>query len=151
MLNKVMLQGRLTNEPELKYTPSGVAVVRFSLAVQRSYVKQGEERQTDFINCTAFRSTAEFISKYFAKASLVVAVGELQSRSWEDSDGNKRSATDVIVNEVHFAESKKTEQAPETESKYLKDEREGIKNDSFFEEVATPMPGFEDISGDLPF
>ena len=151
MLNKVMLQGRLTHEPELKYTPNGIAIVRFSLAVQRSYVKQGEERKSDFINCIAFRSQAEFISKYFSKGSLVVVVGELQSRSWEDSDGNKRSATDVVVNEVHFAESKKTEQAQDEEKTYLKDEREGIKNDSFFEEVATPMLGFEDIPDDLPF
>lgn len=147
MLNKVMLQGRLTNEPELKYTPSGVAVTRFSLAVQRSYVKQGEERQTDFINCVAFRSQAEFISKYFSKGSLIVVVGELQSRSWTDDDGNKRSATEVIVNEVHFCESKKTEQAPETESKYLKDEREGIKTDSMFEEVAD----LSALPDDLPF
>ena len=147
MLNKVMLQGRITHEPELKYTPSGVAVVRFSLAVQRSYVKQGEERQTDFINCVAFRSQAEFICKYFSKGSQIIAVGELQSRSWEDADGNKRSATDVIVNEVHFCESKKTEQAPETESKYLKDEREGIQADSMFEDVAD----MSELSDDLPF
>ena len=149
MLNKTMLMGRLTHEPELKYTPSGVAVVRFSLAIQRSYVKQGEERQTDFINCVAFRSQAEFISKYFSKGSLIVVVGELQSRSWEDDNGNKRSATEVIVNEVHFAESKKKE--ADEEKTYLKAEREGITNDSMFTEVAAPMPGFEDIPGDLPF
>lgn len=149
MLNKVMLQGRITHEPELKYTPSGVVVVRFSLAVQRSYVKQGEERQTDFINCVAFRSQAEFICKYFSKGSQIIAVGELQSRSWEDDNGNKRNATDVIVNEVHFAESKKKE--ADEEKTYLKTEREGIQADSMFEEVATPMPGFEDIPGDLPF
>lgn len=147
MLNKAMLQGRLTNEPELKYTPSGVAVARFSLAVQRSYVKQGEERQTDFINCVAFRSQAEFLSKYFSKGSQIIVVGELQSRSWEEADGKKRTAIDVIVNEVHFCESKKTE--PETESKYLKDEREGIKNDSSvgFEEVAD----MSELPDDLPF
>ena len=149
MLNKVILMGRLTADPELKATPSGVMVSKFTLAVPRSYVKQGEERQTDFVNCVAFRSQAEFISKYFSKGSLVVIVGELQSRSWEDSDGNKRSATDVIVNEVHFAESKKKE--ADEEKTYLKDEREGIKTDSMFEEVATPMPGFEDIPEDMPF
>lgn len=143
MLNKAVLQGRITHEPELKYTPSGVVVVRFSLAVQRSYVKQGEERQTDFINCVAFRSQAEFICKYFSKGSQIIVVGEIQSRSWEEDDGKKRTATEVVVSEVNFCESKKTEQAPETESKYLKDEREGIQNDSFFEEVAG-YTGFDD-------
>lgn len=149
MLNKVILMGRITHEPELKYSPSGVAVVRFSLAVKRSYVKQGEERKTDFINCTAFRSTAEFMYNYFDKGQLAVVVGELQIRSWEDADGKKRSATDVIVNEVHFAEGKKTEQTTGTESKYLKDEREGIKNDSSseFEEVADMSV----LPDDLPF
>ena len=147
MLNKAMLQGRLTNEPELKYTPSGVAVVRFSLAVQRNYVKQGEERQTDFINCVAFRTQAEFISKYFAKGSQIIVVGELQSRSWEDSDGKKRSAIDVIVNEVHFCESKKSEQAPDEEKKYLADERAGIANDSMFKDVAD----MSELPDDLPF
>ena len=132
MLNKVMLMGRLTADPEIRYTPSGVAVARFSLAVQRSYVKQGKERQTDFINCTAFRSTAEFISKYFDKGSLAVVVGELQSRSWTDEDGNKRSATDVIVDEIHFAESKKKDDEEKT---YLKAEREGIVNDSMFTDL----------------
>ena len=107
MLNKVVLMGRLTNDPEVRYSPSGVAVARFSLAVQRSYVKQGEERQTDFINITAFRSTAEFVGKWFAKGQLMVVVGSLQTRSWDDKDGNRRFATDVVAEEVHFAESKK--------------------------------------------
>ena len=111
MLNKVMLMGRLTGDPEVRYSPSGVAVARFSLAVQRSYVKQGEERQTDFINIVAFRSTAEFIGKYFTKGQLMVVVGSLQSRSWDDKDGNKRYGMDVVAEEVHFGESKKDRDA----------------------------------------
>lgn len=142
MLNKVMLQGRLTHEPELKYTPNGIAIVRFSLAVQRSYVKQGEERKSDFISCIAFKTQAEFISRYFDKGSLVVVVGELQSRSWEEDDGKKRTATEVIVNEVHFCESKKTEKSSDAESKYLNDERNGMAEDSLFENIN---------KGDLPF
>lgn len=114
MLNKVVLMGRLTRDPELRYSPSGVAVVRFSLAVQRSYVKQGEERQTDFINITAFRSTAEFISKWFTQGQLMVVVGSLQSRSWDDKDGNKRFAMDVVAEEVHFGESKKDRDSSST-------------------------------------
>ncbi len=107
MLNKVMLMGRLTSDPELRRTPgSDVAIARFSLAVQRSYVKQGEERQTDFINVTAFRSTAEFVSKWFSKGQMMVVVGSLQSRRWE-KDGKTQYGMDVIAEEVHFGESKK--------------------------------------------
>ena len=142
MLNKVMLQGRLTHEPELKYTPNGIAIVRFSLAVQRSYVKQGEEIKSDFINCIAFKTQAEFISRYFDKGSLVVVAGELQTKTWEEDDGKKRTATEVIINEVHFCESKKTEKSSDAESKYLNDERNGIAEDSFFEEIN---------KGNLPF
>ena len=107
MLNKVMLMGRLTNEPELRYSPSGVAVVRFGIAVQRSYVKQGEERQTDFINIVAFRATAEFVGKWFTKGQLIVIVGSLQSRKWEDKEGKTQYGMDVVAEEVHFGESKK--------------------------------------------
>ena len=106
MLNKVMLMGRLVSDPEVRYTPQQTAVARFSIAVQRSYVKQGEERQTDFINVTAFRSTAEFISKWFKKGQMMVVVGSLQSRKWE-KDGKIMYGMDVIAEEVHFGESKK--------------------------------------------
>lgn len=149
MINKVILQGRLTNAPDVKYTPAGVAVAKFTLAVQRDYVKQGEERQTDFINCTAFRKTAEFIYKFFGKGQMAVISGQLQTRSWDDKDGNKKFATDVIVDEIHFAEGKKdqTEEVtgasfPDEEEQYLKTEREGIQNED----------GFIDINdADLPF
>ena len=107
MLNKVMLMGRLTNDPEMRFSTAGVAVVRFTLAVQRSYVKQGEERQTDFINIVAFRSTAEFIGKWFKKGQLMVVVGSLQSKRWEDKDGKTQFGMDIVAEEVYFGESKK--------------------------------------------
>lgn len=107
MLNQAVLMGRLTAEPELKHTQSGVAVVRFTLAVDRSYAKQGEERQTDFINITAWRQTAEFVSRYFRKGQLVAVQGTIQTGSYTDRDGNRRNTFDVVADQVHFAERKK--------------------------------------------
>ena len=102
MLNKVILMGRLTADPELKYTPSNVAVCSFTIAVDRSYVKPGEQRKTDFINIVAWRNTAEFVSRYFVKGQLINVCGLLQTRSWDDAQGNKRFATEVIAEEVNF-------------------------------------------------
>lgn len=102
MLNKVILMGRLTREPELKYTPSNVAVCSFSIAVDRRYAKPGEQRETDFINIVAWRNTAEFISKYFTKGQLINICGSLQTRTWDDEKGNTRYVTEVIVDEVNF-------------------------------------------------
>lgn len=109
MLNKVILMGRFTRDPELRSTPQGVSTCSFSLAVDRSFVKQGEERKADFINCVAWRQTAEFISKYFKKGSMAAIEGSIQTRSWDDQDGKKRYATDVVVSQVYFADSKKDE------------------------------------------
>ena len=107
MLNKAILVGRLTKDPELRSTQSGVSVVTFSLAITRSYAKQGEERQTDFINCVAFRNTAEFISRYFSKGSMIGVDGSIQSRTWDDQEGKRHWVTEVMVNEAHFVESKR--------------------------------------------
>ena len=106
MLNKVILQGRLTANPELKSTTNGVSVCAFTLAVDRSY-QSGGERQTDFINCVAWRGTAEFISKYFAKGRMLIACGELQVRKYTTNDGQTRSVTEVIVDDVNFGGDKK--------------------------------------------
>ena len=109
MLNTVILMGRLTRDPELRTTPQGVSVVSFSLAVDRNYARQGEEKQTDFINITAWRNTADFVAKYFTKGQLVAIRGRLQVRSWDDAQtGQKRYATDVVADEVFLAKSKKT-------------------------------------------
>lgn len=109
MLNKVILMGRFTRDPELRSTPQGVSTCSFSLAVDRNFIRQGEERKADFINCVAWRQTAEFISKYFKKGSMVALEGSIQTRSWDDNEGKKRYATDVVVHQVYFADSKKEE------------------------------------------
>ena len=107
MLNVAILTGRLTGDPELRHTPNNVAVTSFNVAVSRSYARQGEERQTDFIDIVAWRSTAEFICRYFKKGQLIAIEGSIQTRSYQDKDGNKRKAFEVVANNVHFVESKK--------------------------------------------
>ena len=104
-LNKVILGGRLTADVELKTTPSGVSGCTFSLAVNRKYQKEGEQT-ADFINCVAWRTTAEFISKYFHKGNSLCIMGNIQTRSYTDKDGIKRSVTEVIVDEAMFVDSK---------------------------------------------
>ena len=103
--NKVVLGGRLTADVELKSTPSGVFVATFSIAVNRKAQKDVDSK-ADFINCVAWRNNAEFISKYFKKGSNILIVGAIQSRSWTDNNGNKRYATDVVVDEAYFVDSK---------------------------------------------
>lgn len=110
-LNKVILGGRLTADVELKGTPSGVSVCSFSLAVNRKYSKDSEA-QTDFINCVAWRNTAEFISKYFRKGSSLCVVGSVQTRNWTDNNGQKRYATEIVVDEAMFVDSKTEGEAP---------------------------------------
>ncbi len=106
--NKVILGGRLTADPELKTTPSGVSVTSFTVAVNRRFSRGNadEQPQADFINCTAWRQTAEFITRYFRKASSICVVGSIQTRSWTDNQGNKRFATEVVVDEAMFVDSK---------------------------------------------
>ena len=101
-MNKVILMGRLTKDPELKYTQAGVAVCSFSVAVNRRYVKEGEERQADFINIVTWRQQAEFVSKYFTKGQMINLCGSLQTRTWEDNNGIKHYATEVVADEINF-------------------------------------------------
>lgn len=105
-MNTCILMGRLTAEPELRSTQSGLSVVQFTVAVDRDYIKQGEERQADFINCVAWRQTAEFISRYFGKGKMIAVEGSIQTRNYEDKHGNKRTAVEVIVNKAHFTGEK---------------------------------------------
>ena len=107
MLNKVILMGRLVRDPELRSTPTGANVCTFSIAVDRGYVRQGEERQADFINIVAWRSTAEFVSKYFVKGQMIAVVGRIQTRNYDDKDGKRVYVTEVVADEVSFTESKK--------------------------------------------
>ena len=132
MVNTVVLMGRLTADPELKQTPSGTSVTAFSLAVERSFAKAGEERQTDFINIVAWRNTAEFVSRYFTKGQLVVVEGSIQTRRYQDKNGNNRTAFEVVANQVHFAEKKREQQS-------------GFTNQNEFTEVTV------DDDEDLPF
>lgn len=114
MLNKVILMGRFTRDPELRSTPQGISTCSFSIAVDRNFVREGEERKADFINCVAWRQTAEFISKYFKKGNLIAVEGSIQTRSWDDTDGKKHYATEVVVSQAYFAESKNVQSgAPE--------------------------------------
>jgi len=109
MLNHIVVMGRLTRDPELRRTGSGIAVTSFSVAVDRDFVpKEGGERETDFIDCVAWRSTGEFVSKYFAKGSMAVVSGRLQIRSWTDKDGNRRRSAEIVADNVYFGESKRS-------------------------------------------
>lgn len=107
MLNVAVLMGRLVADPELRHTPSGISVTSFTIAVDRSYVKAGTERQTDFIDIVAWRNNAEFVCKYFRKGQLVAVQGSIQTRTYTDKDGNKRKAVEIVADNVHFAEPKR--------------------------------------------
>ena len=109
MLNKIILMGRLTRDPELRRTQSGTAVASFTLAVDRDYKPQDGERETDFIDIVAWRGTGEFVSKYFSKGRMAVVEGRLQVRDWKDKDGAKRRSTEVIADNVYFGDSKRSE------------------------------------------
>lgn len=111
MLNHIVIMGRLTRDPELRRTGTGIAVTSFTVAVDRDFApKDGSERETDFIDCVAWRSTGEFVSKYFTKGSMAVVSGRLQIRSWTDKDGNKRRSAEIVADNVYFGESKRSEQ-----------------------------------------
>lgn len=108
MLNRIVIMGRLTRDPELRYTQSNTPVASFTVAVDRDFSgKDGGEKQTDFIDCVAWRQTGEFVSKYFAKGSMAVVSGRLQSRKWQDNQGNNRTNWEVDADNVYFGESKK--------------------------------------------
>lgn len=106
MLNHIVIMGRLTRDPELRRTGSGKAVARFTVAVDRDF-SQGDQKETDFIDCVAWQNTGEFVSKYFQKGSMIVVSGRLQIRSWTDKDGNKRRTAEVVADNVYFGDSNK--------------------------------------------
>ena len=149
-LNKVVLAGRMTADPELKQTPSGVSVLSFTVAVNRSYVSKGSEqgeRQADFINVVAWRSTAEFISKYFRKGSAICVTGSIQTRTWQDQQGQRRYATEVVADEAAFVESRADGSA--SQSAYTPDAYSQAPSYS----SNAGAPNFEDhnTDDDLPF
>jgi single-strand DNA-binding protein len=107
MLNKIILMGRLTKDPELRRTQSGTAVTSFSLAVDRDFKSQSGEKETDFIDIVAWRQTAEFVSKYFTKGRMAVVEGRLQLRDWTDREGGKRRSAEVVADNVYFGDSRR--------------------------------------------
>ena len=118
MLNKIFIMGRLTRDPELRRTQSGTAVTSFSLAVDRDYKSQSGEKETDFIDVVAWRSTAEFVSKYFQKGSLIAIEGSLQTRQYQDKNGNNRTAVEVVANNISFAGPKNSNGSNQGGSSY---------------------------------
>lgn len=106
MINKAILMGRLTRDPELRHTGTGTPVCSFSIAIDNGY---GENRQTDFINCVAWNKTAEFVSNYFQKGRMIIVIGRISTRSWEGQDGKRNYVTEVVANEVSFGESKRSQ------------------------------------------
>lgn len=141
MINTVCLMGRFCAEPEIKTTQSGVAVLSFQIAVDRNYTPQGQERQADFIDCVAWRGTAEFIGKYFHKGSMIAITGEIQTRNYTDKGGNDRKAIEVVVSNASFCGSKEngTQGSTEQNKPNL-----NVSADDDFEEIV-------DDSDDLPF
>ena len=107
MINKVILMGRLTRDPEMRHTNSGTPVTTFSIAIDNGY---GDNKRTDFVNCLAWNKTAEFVTKYFTKGKMIIVIGRIATRSWETQDGKRAYATEVIANEVNFGESKTSPQ-----------------------------------------
>ncbi len=159
MLNVAVLTGRLVADPELRHTPNGVAVVSFRIAVDRSYAKSGTERQTDFIDIVAWRNTAEFVCKYFRKGQLISVQGSIQTRNYTDRDGNKRTAVEVVADNAHFTESKRSSES----GNYGSDNNNysGSYSNNYSKPAAEPAPAyasgdtgdFEEIpmDDDLPF
>ena len=128
MLNKIILMGRLTRDPELRRTQSGTPVASFSIAVDRDYKTQSGEKETDFIDIVAWRSTAEFVTKYFTKGRMAVVEGRLQIRDWTDRDRGKRRSAEVVADSVYFGDSKRSGSdtpAVDRDLEELPDEEEG--------------------------
>lgn len=115
MLNKVILMGRLTADPELRSTTGGVDVANFTLAVERNRASRGADRQTDFLDCVAWRGTAEFISRYFKKGMQVAVTGSIQTRKWKDQQDQRRVSVEIVVDEAFFADSKRDTAVDRTE------------------------------------
>ena len=154
MLNHITIMGRLTRDPELRRTGSGAAVANFTLAVDRDFSpKDGGEKETDFIECVAWRNTGEFISKYFTKGRMAVVSGRLQMRKWTDKDGNKRVTAEVVADNVYFADSKKDD--GDSYGGAYTGTDSGFYRDNTPSNVAPPSPSdfamLDDDDAQLPF
>ena len=147
-LNKIILGGRLTQDPELKQTQSGIAVATFKIAVNRRYSRDNQQQEADFFNCIAWRSQAEFVSRYFHKGSAICVIGAVQNRSWTDQQNVKRSITEVVVDEVQFVDSRGD--APAGQAPAPGADAYGAP---VYSSPAASAPKFEEIKtdDDLPF
>lgn len=142
MLNRVILMGRITQDLELKQTQNGTAVLQFTVAVERSYAKQGEERQSDFISCVAWKNTAEFIAKYFGKGRMIALEGNLRTRTYEDKNGSKHYVTEVYADSVSFTGEKKDDAPATAGNSYTSQPAEVVTMDDFEEVIG---------DGNVPF
>ena len=153
MLNHIVLMGRLTRDPELRHTQQGTSVASFSLAVERDFSSNGGQKQTDYIDIVAWRSTADFVSKYFTKGQLVAVSGRLQIRDWTDRDGNKRRSAEVVADNVYFGESKRSREENAAGGGYQRPAAGGPAGGS----APAPASGagafaeLDDDDGELPF
>ena len=154
MLNKIILMGRLTRDPELRHTQSGVAVASFALAVDRDFKDRSTgEKSTDFIDVVAWRQTGEFVSKYFTKGRMAVVEGRLQIRDWTDKDGNKRRAAEVVADNVYFGDAKRDNEGGSYQGGY----QGGYSRPAAAPDYGMPSPAddqFSDLTdddGELPF
>lgn len=137
MLNRAILMGRLVADPELRQTPNGISVVSFRIAIDRAFSGRDGTRQTDFIDIVAWRQTAEFVSRYFSKGKMIIVEGSIQSRNYEDKNGNKRTAVEVVADNVQFGESKKAAGSYEPDA------------DMPQQRPAAPTPSVSYASGDV--
>ena len=142
MLNKVVIMGRFTKDPELRRTGSGAAVTSFSLACDRDFKSQSGDKETDFIEVVAWKNTAEFVSKYFSKGRMAVVEGRLQIRDWTDKAGNKRTTAEVVADNVYFADSKRSESNDNQRENF--NALSGRVSDDF-------VPALNDDTSELPF
>ncbi len=151
MLNKAILMGRLTRDPELRYTQSNLPVIRFSIAVDRNRIGQNGERQTDFIDIVAWRKTAEFVSQWFAKGQMIVVVGSIQSRRWQDKNGNNRTSIEVVAEEVQFGDSKKTREGGTQQQQNYQPYADPAPAPSYDMPTANDFSEISDDDGEVPF
>ena len=146
MLNRIIIMGRLTKDPELRRTANGTAVTSFSLAVERDFKGQNGEKETDFIDVVAWRNTAEFVSQYFTKGRMAIVEGRLQMRDWKDQNGNNRRAAEVVADNVYFGDSKRDGAAPMSGSAPT-----GGYNRAPMGGMPSAFAEIEEEDGELPF
>ena len=164
MINKAIIMGRLVADPEVRQTPSGVSCCQFTVAVNRDYVQQGQERQADFISVVAWRQTAEFVGKYFSKGKMIIVEGSMRTRTYDDKryPDVKHYVTEVYADKIHFGETKGTQSdgnAPQTafvpqgdtKPANVQNAVSGVAQPSFDSRGGIDLEEFEEVGGDLPF